>query len=111
MGGVPVTGAEGQNGLFASAVKDGGCIYVKVANTSESAQSLSFNFTGLKKKDPGVKALKRIVFTSDRLYVGLIPGSGRSSGKGNGNPLLYSCLGNPMDRGAQQGTVHGAAQS
>ena len=31
--------------------------------------------------------------------------------KDNGNPLLYSCLGNPMDRGAQQGTVHGAAQS
>ena len=68
MGGVPVTGAEGQNGLFASAVKDGDLIYVKVANTSESTQSLSFNFTGLKKKDPGVKAMKRIVFTTDRLY-------------------------------------------
>ena len=68
MDGAPVTGAEGQNGLFASAVKDGGCIYVKVANTSETAQPLSFNFTGLKKKDPGVKALKRIVFASDRLY-------------------------------------------
>ena len=32
--------------------------------------------------------------------VGLIPGSGRSPGDGNGNPLQYSCLGNPMDRGA-----------
>ena len=32
--------------------------------------------------------------------VGLIPGSGRSPGEGNGNPLQYSCLGNPMDRGA-----------
>ena len=31
--------------------------------------------------------------------VGLIPGSGRSSGVGNGNPLQYSCLGNHMDRG------------
>ena len=31
---------------------------------------------------------------------GPIPGSGRSSGEGNGNPLQYSCLGNPMDRGA-----------
>ena len=31
--------------------------------------------------------------------VGLIPGSGRSPGEGNGNPLQYSCLGNPMDRG------------
>ena len=32
--------------------------------------------------------------------VGLIPGSGRSSGEGNDNPLQYSCLGNPVDRGA-----------
>ena len=32
--------------------------------------------------------------------LGLIPGLGRSSGEGNGNPLQYSCLGNPMDRGA-----------
>ena len=31
---------------------------------------------------------------------GLIPGSGRSPGEGNGSPLQYSCLGNPMDRGA-----------
>ena len=35
-----------------------------------------------------------------------IPGSGRSSGKGNGNPLQYSCLENPMDRGAWRATVH-----
>ena len=32
--------------------------------------------------------------------MGLIPGSGRSLGEGNGNPLLYSCLKNPMNRGA-----------
>ena len=37
---------------------------------------------------------------------GLIPGSGRSSGEGNGNPLQYSCLENPMDRGAWWATVH-----
>ena len=37
---------------------------------------------------------------------GLIPGSGRSPGEGNGNPLQYSCLENPMDRGAWQATVH-----
>ena len=40
-----------------------------------------------------------------------IPGSGRSSGVGNGNPLQYSCLGNPMERGAWQATVHGIAKS
>ena len=37
----------------------------------------------------------------------LIPGSGRSPGEGNGNPLQYSCLKNPMDRGAWQAAVHG----
>ena len=36
--------------------------------------------------------------------------SGRSSRKGNGNPLQYSCLGNPMDRGAWQVTVHGVTK-
>ena len=40
---------------------------------------------------------------------GLIPGLGRSPGEGNGNPLHYSCLENPMDRGAWQATVHGVA--
>ena len=39
-----------------------------------------------------------------------IPGSGRSTGEGNGNPLQYSCLGNPMDRGAWQTTVQGVAE-
>ena len=39
--------------------------------------------------------------------LGLIPGSGRSPGEGNGNPLQYSCLGNPMDRGAWRAPVHG----
>ena len=38
--------------------------------------------------------------------MGSIPGSGRSPGKGNGNTLQYSCLENPMDRGAWQSTVH-----
>ena len=38
---------------------------------------------------------------------GSIPGSGRSSGEGNGNPLQYSCLENPMDRGAWPATVRG----
>ena len=42
--------------------------------------------------------------------VGSIPGSGRSLGAGNGNPLQYSCLENPMDRGAWGATVHGVAR-
>ena len=43
--------------------------------------------------------------------VGLIPGSGRSPGEGNGNPLQYSCLENPMERGAWRATVHGVTKS
>ena len=39
--------------------------------------------------------------------MGLIPGSGRFSGGGNGNPLLYSCMENPKDKGAWWATVHG----
>ena len=38
-----------------------------------------------------------------------IPGSGRSLGEGNGNPLQYSCLGNSVDRGTWLATVHGVA--
>ena len=42
---------------------------------------------------------------------GLVPGLGRSSGEGNGNPLQYSCLENPMDRGVWWATVHGVSKS
>ena len=43
--------------------------------------------------------------------LGLIPRLGRSPGQGNNNPLQYSCLENPMDRGAQWATVHRVAMS
>ena len=42
--------------------------------------------------------------------MGLIPGSGRPPGEGNGNTIQYSCLGNTMDRGAWWATVHGIAK-
>ena len=42
--------------------------------------------------------------------LGLIPGLGRSPGGGCGHPLQYSCLGNTMDRGVWQGTVHGISK-
>ena len=50
-------------------------------------------------------------YTCNAGDVGLIPELGRSPGEGNGNPLQYSCLGNPMDRGAWRATVHGVAKS
>ena len=43
--------------------------------------------------------------------VGSIPGSGRSPGGGHANPLQYSCLENPMDRGAWQAIAHGVAKT
>ena len=67
MEGVNVTGAEGQDGLFASAVKDGNKVYVKVINTSDDPQAVEFAFGGLKKKQT-VTAVKRIDFTSGLLY-------------------------------------------
>ena len=44
-------------------------------------------------------------------YADWITGPGRSPGEGNSNPLQYSCLGNPMDRGAWRATVHRVAKS
>ena len=43
--------------------------------------------------------------------MGLIPGLGRFLGEGNGNPLQYSCLENPLDRGAWQAAAHGVAKN
>ena len=67
MNGKPVAGQDGQNGLFASAVRDDNWIYIKVANTSEQAQEITLNFTGLK-KNATVEALKRVDLSSDKLY-------------------------------------------
>ena len=55
-----------------------------------------------------VKNLPAVQETGD---TGLIPGLERSPGGGNGNPLWYSCLGNSMDRGTQQRTVHRTAKN
>ena len=58
---------------------------------------------------PGSSAVKNLPANAG--IAGSISGSGRSPGEGNGNPLQYSCLGNPMDRGAWWPTVHGVAES
>jgi len=55
-------------------------------------------------KNPPAKA-------GDARDVGLIPGLGRSPGGGSGIPHQYPCLGNCVDRGAWQATVHGSAKS
>ena len=58
---------------------------------------------------PGGSVVKNLPASAED--TGLIPGSGRSPGEGNGNPLQYFCLGNPMDRGAWRATVPGVAKS
>ena len=55
-------------------------------------------------KNPSVNA-------GDTRDVGSVPGSGRSPGEGNGNPLQYSCLEKPMDNGAWWATVHRVTKS
>ena len=58
---------------------------------------------------PGSSNSKTSAYNAGDL--GSIPGSGRSPGEGNGNPLQYSCLENPMDWGAWWATIHGVAKS
>jgi len=57
---------------------------------------------------PGGSLIKNLPANAGDM--GLIPGLGRFLGEGNGNPFLYSCLGNPMDRGAWRATAHGVAK-
>ena len=58
---------------------------------------------------PGGSEVK--AFACNEGDLGSIPGSGRSPGEGNGNPLQYSCLENPMDGGAWWATIHRVAKS
>ena len=58
---------------------------------------------------PGGSSSKEFAGNAEDTY--LIPGSGSYPREGNSNPLQYSCLGNPMDRGAWWATVHGVAKS
>ena len=60
---------------------------------------------------PVVKNLPANAGVRDVRDEGSIPGSGRFPGRGHGNPLQYSCLENPMDRGARKATVYRVAKS
>ena len=68
--------------------------------TKNSVKEQGMVVQWLKKKNPPANAEDK----------GSIPGLRRSPGEGNGNPLQYSCLGNPIDRGAWQATVHGVTK-
>ena len=70
---------------------------------NESSFGLFWGHSGKKKNLPAN--------ARDSRDSNLIPGSGRSPGVGNGNPLKYSCLENSNDRGVWQATVHGVAKT
>ena len=89
-------------------------------NSVESNQNSSENQCTLKKTKgdrvvniplDGLSGKESACNAGDTGDVGSIPGLGRSLGRGNDNPLQYSCLENPMDRGAWQATVHRVAKS
>ena len=75
---------------------------MKITNVNNDSLALIKGF-------PGGSEVK--VSASNAGDPGSIPGSGRFPGEGNGNPLQYSCLKNPTDRGAWWATVHGVSKS
>ena len=84
------------------------CKKIKLPHTPQT-QRLKQYVPKLPMGFPGGSEVK--VFAWNAGDLGLIPGSGRSPGEGNGNPLQYSCLENPMDREAWQAAVHGVTKS
>ena len=94
--------------------RDGGASWAAIYGVSQSQTQLkrlssnsnsSIRYIGF----PGGSVVKNPPANAGD--AGLIPGSGRSPGELNGNPLQYSCLGNPIDRGAWQATDHRVAKS
>ena len=86
---------------------DGGAWETAVHGVAKSRTRLS-DFT-LTWGFPGGSEVKASACNAGDL--GSIPGLGRSPGEGSGNPLQYSCLENPMDRGAWRATAHGVTKS
>jgi len=86
---------------FAQSVSGGAEIHTQVCLTQ-----------GLKLFSTGGSVVKNLPASSGVTgHLGSTPGSGRSPGRGNGNPFQYSCLENAMDRGAWQTTIHGVAKT
>ena len=90
------------------------CVIYLFAKMNYINRTRKFWFYSFKEKStPRDAAVKNLpTNTGDTRDMSSIPGSGRSRKVhgGNGNPLQYSCLGNPLDRGAWQSTVHGVSE-
>ena len=104
-GSVDGRGVEGRMDLYL-------CVYVYIY-TSQMAESLCCSPETLTTLFVNSLVIKKNLPANagDSGYVGLIPGSGRAPEVGNGNPLQYSCLENPMEKGTWRTTVHWTAKS
>ena len=80
------------------------CVTVHGVTESDTTELNWYTSVGF----PGGSVVKNLPANAGNS--GSIPRSGRSPGEGNGNPLQYSCMENPIDRGAWQATVHGVAK-
>ena len=93
-------------------LEGGGCEYVRDIVTVNiqwtQEEGMQSSLSGLKHRSSGSDWKESACNAGDP---GSILGSGRSAGEGSGNPLQYSCLENPMDRGAWLSTVHRVTQS
>ena len=88
---------------------DRGVWQATVHGVTRSGTCLSMHAQVLRYGFPGGSVVKNLPANAGG--PGLISRSGRSPGEGNGNPLHYSCLENPMDRGVWQATAHGVTKS
>ena len=87
------------------------CFYDKSKTKQNTGHQGIWKRTIRRKGFPGGSMVKNLPANAgDAGDVGSIPGSRRSPGAGSGNPLQYSCLGNPMDGGAWWATVHGVTK-
>ena len=88
------------------------CFKETKLDISDNALWVKYKWKKKKKGFPGSDSDKESAYQfKDARDKGSIPGSGKSPGVGNGNPLYYSCLENSMDRGACLATVHKATES
>ena len=85
---------------------DGGAWWAAVHGVAKSRTRLSVGASQV-----ALVVMNLPANAGDARDVDLIPGSGRSPGERNGSPLQYSCLENPLDRGAWRATVHGVTKS
>ena len=87
------------------------CFHDKLKTKQNTGHQGIWKKTIRRKGFPGGSVVQNLPANAgDAGDVGLIPGWRRSPGVGNGNPFQYSCLGNPMDRGAWWATVHGVTK-